>query len=1052
MRVHQRSCHYQEPPKRKSNTSRKDNCSSPAPLGRIVRLRCDRETFCNEDMGINSSPLPPIEQDMLSIIKNATRNEGNDTAKLSEENSLLTSTMLSLAKVSRKSGRNLVDDIIKTITNPAFPLQTLQNVCRSTRDCIKLEDSLFEEEMSGMGFRRILIYNDDHTVTCDLYLRSPIEVLSSQILASSSYSTLFNGPTNDVGTEKFCHPMSAHLGTKGEQVVMRTVMSNKDSGAIWHDGITTAEHSFAGMVQLYSDKSRTSLKESSFQFYPMHATLLNFSEQHRRQCIVEGKTVIAFLPVKFYSTEKTNQIEINLPRDKYLTMLHKCMATAVKELRLSGLEGFPCKDREGILRRCHPVIASYCSDLPECKDILPVKNGNTSTRNCHRCLALSEKFNEQTNAPKRDGNLTIKLIIKARELRLNGKVEEANKLLSDYSLIEMIPFLEDFPFVGLDPVLDMHYIFSFEPLHNLFLGISKLLKACLSERLRSAILQTSAIRTRGGNVRTVNFRTVRMIVLTGINRLLSHIQRLSPLNGVRIDFSKGGSSGHEKGLYGQEGNLIGMLEGKDYRNLDFIFPFVGMFVDRVCDEVSTAVSTELFVLYAEILRMSLSYSSDDSLMWNEAKIRDLENKVSKFKKMATQLYGSFHPSKLRTEKMHMLDHIGDDIRRLGGLRYCDAGLYEYSHTIVKAAHRATSRRRNSAMSETIALYCKDINSALLRRGGDVCNDGSQPLSKRSLNAPRQLPKVLSAAIQQDCATLVSNGKIITVSEIDRVRRLIRRRRIAVASKEEKVVKQMDMALTSAEKSARDLVQDIGETASRILYRELLEKLTRTRDHNYRGSDSFKITQVASGYVNGICTPTSKDLLGNSNRVVVDESKARKYQRFVSTRGFYNNPGLRQDCVLIQAPGTSENGKVNVWFGKVLGLFRASSSRQSSSQSISEEYEEQFAFVQFFEVKLPQDEIDKALGCVRLTWARGDELIERRNGIGASNEEKERKWFTLLPVSTIRGVVHVVRGDYGIKSKCVWTDMEDVSWEEQHFYVNRFKFETNGVERNYTEYR
>ena len=1039
LRVHQRSCCYQRQPKRKKQKPHDASPNSTLLSNTHLRLRCDRETFLNSDNPI--LPLPQFEHDqdkVSDIIRALQTNDGIGKEKLSDEDQLITSTMLLMAKISRKAGRNFVDAIIKMIINPLLPVDKLRISCRSVMDCIRLEDEVVHKDLCGMGFRRKVIFNDDETVQCSIYLRSPIDVIANQILGASASSTMFNCERNSFGREHYCHPMNAALGMKGEETVKKAVMSNKNSHAMWHDSRDTSHQSFAGMVQLYSDKSRTSLKESSFQFYPLHVNMLNFSEQYRRHCIVEGMTVVAFLPIKFYSCGASDQFEINLPRPKYLHMLHKSISIVLDELKTFGLEGFACRDKDGINRVCHPVISSYCSDLPECKDILPVKNGNSSKRNCHRCMVDTQKFNEFTTAAPRDGNDTVSKIQEAKELRLAGRCDASDKLLDEYSLVDMVPFLHGFPFIGLDPVFDMHVIFSYEPLHNLYLGISKLLKVCLSERLKSTNLQTSAILSRGGKTRTTSFRNVRMTILTGINRMLSHIQRFSPVHGMRIDFSKGGSSGHEKGVYGPDGNLIGMLEGKNYRNLDIVFPFVGMFVDRLCDEVSTANSTKLFVHYIDMQQTCLSYKSATSVMWNEEEIIALKREICNFKKMARKLYGEFHASQLGTEKMHMLDHIPDDIRRLGGLRYCDAGLYEYSHTMVKSAHKATSRRRHSAMDETISTYVKDVTSPAMN--GPNGGYGTGPVPKRSINYHRDIPKALASAIQDDCATLVSTGELINVSEIDYVRRLIRKKRIAIATNQDKVVEKLELLLRSRDKCTRDLVEDIGETAARILYKELLTNIFRGTGTSSIRSHSTSIVRVASGYVSGIQSPTSKHYVEMMSKVVLNDNSVRKSQRFVSTRGFYSTPGLRQDCVLLQAPGTSQTGKVNVWFAKLLGLFRAERIGAESSGHEETKYKEQYAFVQFFDVTPLEDETERALGCVRLMWARGSENCHAED-VGLE-EEKERKWFTLVPASTIRGVTHIVRGDYGIENRCVRKDMEDVSWEHQHFYVNRFQFQND----------
>ena len=87
--------------------------------------------------------------------------------------------------------------------------------------------------------------------------------------------------------------------------------------------------------------------------------------------------------------------------------------------------------------------------------------------------------------------------------------------------------------------------------------------------------------------------------------------------------------------------------------------------------------------------------------------------IKTFKTNATELFASHQPSQLRTEKFDMLDHIAQDIRRIGGIVFADAGLYEYSHILVKQAYRTGSRRRQTAMDETVNSFLKEMNHSSL---------------------------------------------------------------------------------------------------------------------------------------------------------------------------------------------------------------------------------------------------------------------------------------------------------------------------------------------------
>lgn len=190
-----------------------------------------------------------------------------------------------------------------------------------------------------------------------------------------------------------------------------------------------------------------------------------------------------------------------------------------------------------------------------------------------------------------------------------------------------------------------------------------------------------------------------------------------------------------------------------------------------------------------------------------------------------------------------------------------------------------------------------------------------------------------------------------------------------------------------------------------------------------------ITRVTSGYVSGIPIPTAKDYHPERTEIHVKKGKLRTVQRFISGKEFNNIAVVRHDCVILQAPNVENSSSLNLWFGRVLALIKIPGEDKTSP-------EREMVFVQFFDICPLEDEVDKALGCIKLKWATG----ETEEDQGNQTAEKERKWFTLLPIGTIHAVTHVIRGDYGIKNRGLGVDMEEVDWNEQTFYVNRFYFD------------
>lgn len=948
------------------------------------------------------------------------------------ELSTLDTVMVKLGHMSRSAGRRSVSELIRLLHRNDFSLESFRGRCRTAKDCTELEDNVLFSNLEEQDFKKVTIKDSDSGIECDLYIRSLIAFLRKQLESSSVENTIFS-PTQEFPNDGKSHPMLARLGKEGVPAVIDTIMSQLQEEILWCTTSNSGGRSFVGMLQLFSDKSRTTLKEAAFQFYPFHVTLLNFNDDYRRQCILNGLSLVAFLPVTFYRTIDGERIKSGLSRLERLKMLHLSIDHVLSELKDVAYKGFTCVDKNSTLLVCHPCLGSYCCDLPEGKDLTSVKNGNSSLRNCHRCIAKTDNFNLYTRERPRRGEESVSVLEKASNLRRKRKGQEADELLYEQSLVEQISCLQSFPFVGSTSVLDMHAIFNFEPLHNFHLGASKELKRCLSERLRSDEHFSTVVPTKGGNKRNASFKTLRLSILFGINRMLAHIQTFSPAKGLRIDFSTSSKESFGSGLYVDDGKLVGMLEAKDYKVIDMVSPFIGMLVDRCCDEVTKAPTTNLFVMYVDIMQMAMSYNGN-SMLWTEEMICKLERKIELFKENALCLYGKYHASKLRTEKFHQLDHICDDIRTMGGLRTGDAGIYEHEHTDIKRANRSGSRKNHTAMTETVSSYVKE---KYYKSNKATLNEGSVRGKETTLSANKN-------AIEYDSVFLVKTGKVFTVGDIDRGRRLMRRIRIATDEECQKNLQQLNEEMNTVDKNVRDILNDVGEVGCRVLVNELMK--ISVGNGRRLNTDSL-IRRVASGYISGIQAPTSANYDKRWNKIRVPRSSTRYSQRMISTRGFSGSSLLRQDSVLVQASDPSSSGSLSLWVGKVLGLFHIPFGSDPILDPDGNKVEE-FAFLQFYDASPPTDNIDKALGCIKLVWATAQQGSRQALKDVSRSNDFVSPWFSLLPVTTIRGVVHVVRGDYGKDGLCVVKDMDSVPWHKQVFYINRFYFDSDVTEHQY----
>lgn len=67
------------------------------------------------------------------------------------------------------------------------------------------------------------------------------------------------------------------------------------------------------------------------------------------------------------------------------------------------------------------------------------------------------------------------------------------------------------------------------------------------------------------------------------------------------------------------------------------------------------------------------------------------------------MFGDIHASITGTIKWHLLDHVCDEIARIGGLYWDDAGMYEGSHKLFRKAYNSTSRRTRKSMDESVVV-------------------------------------------------------------------------------------------------------------------------------------------------------------------------------------------------------------------------------------------------------------------------------------------------------------------------------------------------------------
>lgn len=885
-----------------------------------------------------------------------------------------------------------------------------------------------EKMFHSSGFQQTSVdttYPDGSVGQTTMYMRDPIDVLKQQISALEDRDAFTFRPVpksrRSDGSTYQSTPMETSHFHDVYSSVRRRVFSTTDISVVWNDNIPSTPRSFVGFLQFFSDKTATTLTSSAFVAYPLHAVFLNTSPEHREWLINNGYTIIGFLPVStsdsnteqndMDSTAKDSldgdsnveplDDEVRLTstsngREQNMLVLHNALKTALKSLEDVAPTGFLVSSRSSGTWRCFPALVSYCADIPEAKNLTTVKHGLAVTRPCHRCLGTLSDFEKCSNPVNRHRSHTAEvrrivseLAKKVQSLEGTRQVHQVRLLkksieetLKSHSLASWESFLENLLLVDKCISSDLYSILTYEPLHNLFLGLSRLLKFCLILYLSSKLLSTKQS-GRGKKPRV--FNSIKTAVLRGCNTVLAEFQKYYVPPGLRVDFSKHEGSSQLNGIFVQDG-LRGMLEGKDYRTLDCFFPFIFAYVDSWLGYSEEAPLTKIHVLYTDLVNrlMSDNYSNG----WSDAELQDLRSTVLTFKKQVWSLFGPHCDRGLNTLKFHLLDHLVDDLQRFGTVRVLSASPYEHYNVVIKQSYSGTSKRLQTRERDTIRNLDTDL--------------------KRKRLASIQLP-ARNVGKRQNHG-LVNTGERISFQVLLQLER-----------------KEIDCDLS--QNPFLPLLQNSFTSDAFPQLLQLVKEELTGMDPPLLPS-MVDLLVVQSGYIHGGFVPHLSDcreapwggtVLGHDDKRIGKETCVR--QRVFGIGWARPYLPKKQSFVVLKG---EEEGETVLWVAKVLLLFKLSATGYGDIQ--------EFAYVQYMEVTDAVSGVDRALDCVCLRWATADE-VDRTLNIEQSlqgTQVQEGEYYGLVPFNSIISTVSVVRSNIAISPFT-----EKLPWPLHRFYINRF---------------
>ncbi len=942
---------------------------------------------------------------------------------------------------SDKQGITIFKSILDVLLNKSFSLDAFRTKIKSFKCCLKMKEQMFARSAHENNFKREEVCFDDgrEIHSSLLYRKNVIQVLQKQVEMANKEDFHFNCSEFRTDRENYdtpCfHPMETSEFQALETDIRRRVMGSTDANLVWHDNDKIK--SFGGFVQIFTDKTVTTLKCNGMAAHAVHAVLLNTTKKYRRYLIQNGYSIIGFLPtcihdvrestglsqnpnnfggISFTECDEAELISADLTsvqdqletdnrngqtvlelmdkvtltstakgRHVKMGLLHKSMKIILRDLANSSEYGFPITLNNGVKLTCFPQLISYCCDIPEGKDMTAVKHNLNTLFPCHNCLVLFEDIVNLQTKPRRtfEDTVHIRKLVQSElsstypmQNSTKSKLDTCRGHLDNRSLAPWPSFLESMKMSHPNFIPgELYDLFTFEPLHNLHLGFSKLLKQCTYSYICSNHL-VSFIPNRKNKLTSIS--TKKTALLRGCNTYLRALQSDSGIASLHIDFSSKNASATLNGIYLDSG-LRGMLEGKDYRNVDYVFPFICSFIDKITQQDSASL-TSIHVKYSSLLHQL--ESEIDSKGLTLRRLQSLRRTIHDLKTSTSNFFKAYVQHGLFTLKFHLLDHLADDLKKFSSLSYLDASPFEQYNAVLKHFYRQTSRRHSTALEETVQRIGTDHQTS--------SSHGHQ-------QAIPSNPSTTSNTVTQK---LVRSGFKISLSDLQ--------------------CSTSHVNYTFSKDILQNLSIHLVESDYLIILNLIKEQLQIECDGVH--PSSVILTFVNSGYVDSFETPSLQDYDEDSNTVRFKERLrvTKSKDRVFATTEFGPTKKDHHSNVFLKG---GEDGE-EFWFAKVLSLFHL--------EVPDRNYKKELAFVKYYQTSEPQDNIDRELGCICLRWETEDGLDHSKRAGKSSDIITAGERYGIASFQSICGVAHILRSNYAIPPF-----YKEIPWPLHRFYVNRF---------------
>ena len=223
-------------------------------------------------------------------------------------------------------------------------------------------------------------------------------------------------------------------------------------------------------VMISSDKTQvTSFGGKSV--YPVYITIGNIPKDIRRKPSMHAQVLLAYLPVS-----TLDQIDSATSRRRAVpNLFHFCMCHILGAMEQAGKTGVMMKSGDGLIRRCHPILAVFAGDHPE-----QCLSACTKVNECPKGRTPPDSLGEYEPCELRDAGDIIEIL---GAFNPDEQPEEYNMFCKSAGIKPVVhPFWESLPYTHIYQAITP------DVLHQLHQGVIKHLVSWLVAEFGSAEL------------------------------------------------------------------------------------------------------------------------------------------------------------------------------------------------------------------------------------------------------------------------------------------------------------------------------------------------------------------------------------------------------------------------------------------------------------------------------------------------------------------------------------------------------------------------------------